>query len=111
MLFDFKSNFERLEGDLTELFWKAVALYILSGEDDRYSLKDGVIYFVSQKDGRMYPVLDKDQVREKVREFFDTMFKVQTESGMVFDGIIEVAKSFLDEETMKLDSYIKDDIL
>ncbi len=111
MLFDFKSDFERIEDDFTELFWKAVVLHVLSGKDERYSFKDGVIYFVVPNDGKIYPILDREQVREKVREFLDTMFRVQAESGMVFDGVVEVVKSFLEEETNKLDGYIKINIL
>ncbi len=44
-------------------------------------------------------------MRENVKEFFDTIFKVQAESGMVLDGIVEVAKSFLEDETNKLKQY------
>jgi len=49
MLFDFKSDFEKIEDDFTELFWKVAVLYVLSGEDKSYSFKDGVIYFVAQE--------------------------------------------------------------
>ncbi len=111
MLFDFKSDFERIEGDLTELFWKAAVLYVLKGDDERYSFKDGIIYFVAPDDGKLYPILDRERVRENVREFFDTIFKVQAESGMVFDGVVEVAKSFLEEETSKLEKYEKAGLL
>ena len=104
--FDFKSDFERIEDDLTELFWKATVLYVLSGEDERYSFREGVIYYVAP-DGKPFPIFEKDMLREYVREFFDTMFEVQTETGMVFDGIVEVVKSFLEGETKKLKEYAK----
>ncbi len=110
MLFNFKSDFEKIEDDLMALFWKAAVLYVLSLENKKYSFKDGVIYYVAP-DGKLYPILDKDAVRENVREFFNTMFEVQTESGMVFDGIIEIAKSFLEEETSKLENYEKAGLL
>ncbi len=35
------------------------------------------------------------------------MFEVQADSVMVFDGTVEVAKSFLEEETNKLEKYAK----
>ncbi len=66
---------------------------------------------VAPDDEKLYLILDMELVLENVREFFDTIFKVQAESGMVFDGVVEVAKSFLEEETSKLEKYGKAGLL
>jgi len=65
MLFNFKSDFERIEDDLTELFWKSAVLHVLSEEDERYSFKDDVIYFVAPDYGKLHPILDREQVEGK----------------------------------------------
>jgi len=106
MLFNFKSDIERIEDDFVELFWKAAVLYVLSGNDERYTFRDGLIYYVAP-DGKLYPILEKNQLREYVKEFFDTIFEAQAETGMFFDGVIETVKSFLEGETRKLKKYAK----